>query len=136
MIASLSKFEQIFESNGRTLHRVNAECKQLWPSPRPHSKPTQNTQSDARVFLERPYTRFVWPWPVIFLVREPGVPVIAHALGLLQPRGRELLPSRFLPLQDLQSQTRRRVPGYVAMHQPDTRVVRFEGNDDVSTRWK
>lgn len=73
---------------------------------------------------------------MIALVREPSVPFIAHALGLLQPRGRELPPRRFLSLQDLQSQTRRRVPGYVAMHQPDTRVVRFEGNDNVSTRWK
>lgn len=73
---------------------------------------------------------------MIVLVREPSVPVIAHALGLLQPRGRELLPSLFLPLQDLQSQTRRRVPGDVAMQQPDTRVVRFEGNEKVSGRWK
>lgn len=70
------------------------------------------------------------------IVMEPRVPSVAHPVGFIHPRGCELLLSRFLPLENLQRQARRRVPCDVTMQQPGTRVVRFEGDDDVAMGWE
>lgn len=60
----------------------------------------------------------------------PFNPVGADPILLLEKGGCQL--DVMLSLTDLECQARRGVPGDMAMHDPDTRVVGFEPNRDIS----
>lgn len=128
---NLSKSEQVFELKKKKKLPTNGIAG-TFPASRQEKERshyqvlTPMIQSDARVILER-YLAFII---AIFRVAEPFVPVVAHALSFLQPLRRELLLRRILALKNLQSQTGRRMPGDVAMHQPHSWVIGFEGDDD------
>jgi hypothetical protein len=78
--------------------------------------------------------------PPIIAIAPPLVPIVATILCCLE--GMRLLHRwpdrrcRLLPLQDLQSQTKRCMISDVAMHKPRPWIVSFEGNDHISIIWK
>lgn len=76
---------------------------------------------DARVALEK-----------FFMLLVPLLPVITDPVRLNHVRGvrREELIGITLALQNLQCQTLRRMSGYVTMHEPASRVVGLEGDDN------
>lgn len=74
--------------------------------------------------------------PPVATVAPPLIPLVAGELGVVESMG--LLQGRpddrriVLSLHDLKSQTKGRVGGNVAVHEPGARIVRLECNDDIS----
>ena len=83
------------------------------------------SSSDARIILK--VERRIEP---VALVAEPLLPRPARLVEGLFRRIREVDVG--FALQDLQGQSRRRVPGDVAVQEPGSRVVGFEGEDEIA----
>ena len=83
------------------------------------------SSSSARIVLK--IDRRIEP---VALVAEPLLPRLARLVEGLLRRLREVDVG--FALQDLQRQSRRRVPGDVAVQEPGARVVGFEGEDEIA----
>lgn len=81
-------------------------------------------RSNPRIILELLVVE-----PVISII-IPLVPALARPIYSRSRSVRNIDVG--LPLQYLQRQSRRCVPGYVAVQEPGARVVGFEGEDEVS----
>ena len=83
------------------------------------------SSSDARIVLK--VERRIEP---VALVAKPLLPRLARLVEGFLRRIREVDVG--FTLQDLQRQSRRRVPGDVAVQEPGSRVVGFEGEDEIA----
>ena len=81
--------------------------------------------SNARIVLK--IDRRIEP---VALVADPLLPRLARLVEGLLRRLREVDVE--FALQDLQRQSRRRVPGDVAVQEPGARVVGYEGEDEIA----
>ena len=96
----------------------------LPPKPGPS---TQIHTSNPRILLKLHTIE-----PFLRIIQPPRL-IRTHPLRLLEPSRPLTLPDHIPPaLIDLQTQATAGVPGDMAMDEPQTRIVGFEGDDDVA----
>ena len=73
---------------------------------------------------------------IIRLVPIPAIPASTHSSRLRDSRRRKRTGNLLLALQDLESESGRRVPGDMAVQEPCARVVGFEGDEEIAASWE